>query len=85
MYPGKEGGTVVGDVRQLLGVFASLQVLQEKKFVEEIAVEAPRLAITQATSLQLGHVWKAVILKEIVQGFDAVSYEKKILAFLPKK
>lgn len=85
MYPSKEGGTVVGDVRQLLGIFASLQMMQEKKFVEEVAITAPKLAVTQATSLQLGHVWKAAIIKEIVQGFDAASYEKRILPFLPNK
>lgn len=85
-YPGKNGGLVAGDARQLLGVFASIETLQEKKFVEEIAVEqAKKMGVITATSLELGHVWKADIILEIVRAFDASSYESRITKNLPSR
>ena len=83
-YPAKTGGTVVGDARQLLGVFASIQVLQEKKFIEEIAVDqGPRAGIMFSTSLDLGHVWRAEIILEIIKEFDSAAWESKVLRNLP--
>lgn len=69
---------------QLLGVFASLQMVQEKKFVEEISVQqAVKSGIVVSTSLDLGHVWKADIITAIVASFDPAAYEDKILKQLP--
>jgi hypothetical protein len=85
-YPARGGGINIGNARQLLGIFASVQIHQESKFVEEIAIEKgpKKFGIVQSTSLELGHVWKADIILDIVRSFEIKPYEEKILQNFPK-
>lgn len=79
VYPGKDGATVVGGVRQLLGIFASVPMHTENKFLEELAAQKSKLGIVQNTSLNLGHVWKSDLIVEIAESFDVADYTKRIL------
>lgn len=78
MYETEGGGTTVGGARRFLGVYASMQMLKEKKFLEELA-HGTQLGIVTQESLELGHVWKAKLIIETIDGADVVKYTQDIL------
>jgi len=78
MYEMESGGTTAGNVQKFLGIYASMQILKEKKFLEEIQTDKKEgIIITE--SLQLGHVWKAQLILDMVKSIDVDEYQNKIL------
>ncbi len=78
-YEMETGPTTVGRVQQFMGVYASMQMLNEKKFLEQLDADDKKPGIKISESLELGHVWKASLIFEIINGLDIPLYEKTIL------
>ncbi|MCL4510452.1 MAG: serine protease [Bacteroidetes bacterium] len=77
-YEMEQGGTTVGGVQKFLGIYASMEMLQEKKFLEELQ-SGKKEGIVITESLQLGHVWKAQLIIDMVKSINVPEYEEKIL------
>lgn len=82
-YEMVEGPTTVGHVQKFLGIYASMPMLKEAKYLEEITSES-RLGILVGESLELGHIWKASVIINIIKQFDVEKYESEILKNLCK-
>ncbi len=67
------GAAVVGNARRFLGIFASIEVCEEKQAVE-LTAAIPGLAVTHIESMQLGYVWKANVIIDILKDFDASQF-----------
>lgn len=78
MYETEEGATTVGGARKFLGIYSSMQMLEENKYLEEIPQEK-RPGIKTTKSLELGHVWKADLILETVESIDVKKYQNEIL------
>jgi hypothetical protein len=78
MYETEEGATTVGGARRFLGVYASMQMLKERKFLEELA-HGTRLGIVTQESLELGHVWKAGLIIKTIDSVDVDKYVAEVL------
>lgn len=77
-YEMTDGPTTVGRVQRFLGIFASMPLIRENKYLEEITSESrPGLILEQ--SLELGHIWKAKLITEMVNNIDVPKYESEIL------
>jgi len=81
-YEAEDGNTHVGSIKQFIGIYESMQMLNEKKFLEEF-VYAKKLGVAHAESLQLGHVWKASLIEDLVASVDVPKWETDVLADLP--
>ena len=80
-YEMEQGGTTVGGVQKFLGIYASMQMLKENKYLEQLkSIEKPGIVISE--SLQLGHVWKAELIIEMVKSINVGRYETDILRHL---
>ena len=77
-YESDQGGTVVGNARKFLGIYSSMESIEENKYLEELQINKKE-GIIMTESLQLGHVWKAQLIIDIVKTIDIQKYEKKIL------
>lgn len=77
-YETVEGPTTVGHVQKFLGIYASMQMLKEEKYLEEITSES-RLGIVVDESLELGHIWKTSVIIKIIKQIDVKKYESEIL------
>jgi len=77
-YETVEGPTTVGHVQKLLGIYASMQMLKEAKYLEEITSES-KLGVVVGESLELGHIWKASLIIEVVRQIDTEKYKTEIL------
>ena len=77
-YETVEGPTTVGHVQKFLGVYASMQMLKEAKYLEEITSES-KLGVVVNESLELGHIWKASLIIKMVKQIDAEKYQNEIL------
>jgi len=77
-YETIEGPTTVGHVQKFLGIYASTQVLEEERYLEELTSES-RPGIIVRESLELGHIWKASLIIHTTKGIDVKRYEKEIL------
>jgi hypothetical protein len=82
-YETEDGNTTVGSSRKFVGIYASMQMLREKKFLEEFHGAHPTYGITLAESLQLGHVWKARLVEELVASIDLSRWEAEVGSNLP--
>ncbi|MFH1927236.1 MAG: serine protease [Chloroflexota bacterium] len=80
-YETVEGATTFGHVQEFLGVYASMQMLREEKYLEEVTSES-RLGVVIDKSLELGHVWKASLIIEIAKQTDVKKYESEVLGNL---
>lgn len=78
MYESEDGGTVVGGTRRFMGVYASMQMLKEEKYLEQLAQDV-KVGIVTEQSLELGHVWKAKLIIDTIDGVDIEKYEKDVL------
>lgn len=78
MYESETGGTAVGGSRRFLGVYASMQMLKEEKYLEQLA-QVANVGIVTEQSLELGHVWKAKLIIDTIDGVDVEKYEKDVL------
>jgi len=80
-YEMSNGTMTVGHVQKFLGIFASMQLIRENKYLEEITSES-RQGLVFEQSLELGHIWKAVLINETVKNIDVRKYETEILGNL---
>lgn len=77
-YETIEGPTTVGHVQKFLGIYASMQMFKEEKYLEEITSES-RMGVIIDESLELGHIWKASLIIKIIKQIDIKKYESEIL------
>lgn len=78
MYEVEGGGTAIGGTRRFLGLYASMQMLKEQKYLEQLA-QGATLGIVTEESLELGHVWKAKLIVDTVDAVDVEKYQKDVL------
>ena len=78
-YETIEGPTTIGHVQKFLGIYASNEILREKKFLEEINSKSSKLGFIEDKSLELAHIWKASLIINIVKEIDVEKYESEIL------
>lgn len=72
-YESEGGGTTVGSARKFLGIYASMQMHEEKKYLEQITQDT-KFAVNHLESLEIGHVWKANLILDTLQGIDFDNY-----------
>lgn len=77
-YETIEGHTTVGHIQKFLGIYASMQMLKEHKYLEEIPSDS-RIGIVLDESLEIGHIWKAGLITDVVKKIDISKYENEIL------
>ena len=77
-YETIEGPTTAGHVQKFLGIYASMQVLKEEKYLEEIISES-KAGLVVSKSLELAHIWKASLIMKIIKEIDVKKYESEIL------
>ena len=53
-------------------------MLTKNKFLEQLITQVP-VGIKDQESLQLGHVWKASLIFEVLEKFDIDTYTETIL------
>jgi len=73
-----EGPTTVGHVRKFLGIYSSMQILEEAKYLEEIPSDSG-LGVVIDKSLEIGHIWKASLVIDVIKKIDVPKYENEIL------
>lgn len=76
-YETDDGNIAVGRARKFLGIYASMQMLNEQKYLEEL-IQSKKLGIRHEESLELGHVWKENLLLAIIDVLDIQKYEREI-------
>lgn len=81
-YESTTGVTKVGSVRKFLGIYASMQMLNKQMYLEQIVHADPKLGVNSQESLELGHVWKAELVIELINSVDTKKYNQEILAKL---
>lgn len=75
-----QGGYALGGkAQQFIGIYASEQILKEKKYLEQINNFNSKEGIILDKALNLGHIWKAELIIDIINNFDAKKYEEEIL------
>ncbi|HHT7414867.1 TPA: S1 family peptidase [Raoultella ornithinolytica] len=76
-YTSKNGDIFMGGgmAVHFLGVYASMQMLNSDLYLEQV-VSTSGYKVSHSESLQLGHVWKSALLKEIVDSFEPEDYPK---------
>lgn len=67
-----------GRINKFIGIYASMQMLNKNKFLEQLISKTP-IGIKDQESLQLGHVWKASLIFDILNKFDIDNYIENIL------
>lgn len=77
-YEMTDGPTTVGHVQKFLGIFASMPIIKENKYLEEITTEA-KSGLVLEQSLELGHIWKAQLITDAIKNIDIPKYEDEIL------
>jgi len=76
-YEMEQGGTSVGSVQKFLGIYASMQMLEQKKYLEELQSDK-KSGLTISESLQLGHVWKSQLIFEMIKSINIDEYINNI-------
>jgi len=77
-YETIESATTIGHIQKFLGIYASMQMLKEEKYLEEIISES-KLGFVVNESLELAHIWKASLIIKIIKEIDVKKYESEIL------
>jgi len=78
-YETIEGLIKMGPIQKFLGIYASNEMLREKKYLEEISSNSSQLGFIEDKSLELAHIWKASLIIKIVKEIDVKKYENEIL------
>ena len=78
-YQTVDGPTTVGQVRMFLGIYASMQMVREAKYLEEFAQKDSEIGIKISSSLELGHIWKSDLIVNMINKIDIEKYENEIL------
>jgi hypothetical protein len=79
MYETESAQLKAGVINKFLGIYASMQMLNKNKFLEQLVNQIP-VGIKDQESLQLGHVWKASLIFDVLNKFDIEDYSKNILS-----
>jgi hypothetical protein len=77
-YETETGSTNVGNVQRFLGIYASMQMLTQRRFLEEFRQAETWFGVTHSESLQLGHVWKARLIDELISSVDFKEWNESI-------
>ena len=80
-YETMDGWTSGPTKRQFIGDYASMQMLKEKRYIKQLQTQK-KYGITLSQSLELGHVWKAKVLHDIMNGFDLDKYQSRVISQL---
>lgn len=72
------GIRVSGKLQKFIGVYASMEMLSEDKYLEQLNMNG-NYGIKVSSSLELGRIWKADIIIDIVNSIIAERYETEIL------
>jgi len=67
-------GVSIGGARKFLGVYSSMQMLNKKKYLEEIAQKDRKVGIVDSESLEIGYVWKSKIILDTINSIDIGKY-----------
>lgn len=78
-YQTIDGPTTVGQVRMFLGIYASMQMVTEAKYLEELAQKNSEKGIKISSSLELGHIWKSDLIVKMINQIDIKKYEDEII------
>ncbi len=78
IYEVEPGTMTPGNVRKFLGIYASMQMLEEKKYLEQLDADKKQ-GIKLVESLELGNIWRADLIIEIINTIDVQKYEAEIL------
>ena len=78
-YQTVKGPTTFGQIRMFLGIYASNQMFTEAKHLEVLAQKKPGIGIKVSNSLELGHIWKADLIVNMIKNFDAKKYQDEII------
>lgn len=81
-YESTSGAAKVGGVRKFLGIYASMQMLNKQLYLEQLVHADPMLGVKDQESLELGHVWKASLIIDLINSIDTQKYDNEILAKL---
>lgn len=83
VYESKEGAIKIGvNLKTFLGIYVSMHQHVENKYLKEVAY-GNGLGIVDYESLEIGDVWKARLISEIVASISNVQdYQKAILESL---
>ena len=57
-------------------------MLNKQMYLEQIVHADPKLGVNSQESLELGHVWKAELVIELINSVDTKKYNQEILAKL---
>jgi hypothetical protein len=71
-------GVSPGIVRQFIGIYASMQMVTKHKFLEQLP-QGFGFGIRDYESLQIGHIWKAKLILEMIDTVDMSRYTAEIL------
>lgn len=77
-YESEFAMVTAGSVKKFLGIYASMQMLEEKKYLEQFDADKKE-GIKISESLELGNIWKAELIIDIINNIDLEKYEKEIL------
>ena len=79
-YETEDGGFAVatGTTQKFLGIYASMQMLNERKYLEEFTNTDKKIGVALSQSLQLGQVWKASLIFDIINNINIEEYEKML-------
>jgi len=74
-----EKGQIVGgaNIKKFMGILASGWIEDEKRYLEEVMSE-PRLGFIEKKSLEIGVIWKANLISELIYSFDVDKYVVEI-------
>lgn len=78
-YETDDGNIAVGKARKFLGIYASMQMLNEQKYLEEFE-HSKKVGIRYQESLELGHVWKESLVSALIENLDIERYSREISA-----
>ncbi|HLE57716.1 MAG TPA: trypsin-like peptidase domain-containing protein [Rhodothermia bacterium] len=81
MYETEDGSTSVGGARRFLGIYASMQMLKQHRYLEQLN-QQNKFGIQTEESLQLGHIWKAKLIIDTIANVDVATYERDVLSRL---
>lgn len=76
-----ENGSIKGESRKFLGIYASMRMIDKEKYLEKESQDK-KLGFFEFESLKIGHVWKASLIKQTLEGIDFEQYNTDVLVHL---
>lgn len=74
-YGDKNGNMYAGNAYHFLGIYASMNMFNSELNLEQVSNDAKKF-VKHTESLQLGVIWKASLINDIVDNFDLNSWLK---------